>query len=173
MKSQLRERYLPLNYNTTKIEFLACTRRERPIDDYYEEFLKLSRHAHLTEEQTLSRFIRGLEGSLADEVKALRPGSLADALIRSKSKLKSVQKKAANGDKRKVPPFQSPPPFKNPRTTQPQVASFVGSPPRASVIQPRPVQARSVDFNPNPSGKQCYRCGGWGHLRRDFHQMNL
>ena len=64
-------------------------------------------------------------------------------------------------------PYQPPPPFKNPRTFQPQVANFVGFPPRASANQARPVQARSMAVNPVPSGRQCYRCGGWGHLRRD------
>ena len=52
VKTHLRERYLPLNYSTTKMnEFSFCTRRDHPIDVYYEEFLKLSRHApDLTEE---------------------------------------------------------------------------------------------------------------------------
>ncbi|MCO5559985.1 hypothetical protein L7F22_013589 [Adiantum nelumboides] len=55
----LRERYSPPNYLTTKMnEFLACVRRDRTIDTYYEEFIKLSRHAPLiTKEQKLSRFI--------------------------------------------------------------------------------------------------------------------
>ncbi len=67
LKSSLKERYLPLNYTTTKMnEFLSCIRRGRGIEVYYEEFVKLSRHApQMTEEQKLSRFILGLEGSLA------------------------------------------------------------------------------------------------------------
>ena len=53
-------------------EFLSCVRRGQAIDDYYEEFVKLSRHAPLmTEEQKLSRFIIVLEGHLAEEVNAL------------------------------------------------------------------------------------------------------
>lgn len=130
VKGQLRERYLSLNYITMKMdEFLACTRRECPVDDYYEEFLKLSRHAlDLTKERTLSRFIQGLEASLADKVEALRPSSLVDAFIRSKYKLKSVQKRTADGDKQKVLPYKPPPPFKNPKTFQSQVANFVGFP---------------------------------------------
>ena len=73
-------------------EFLACTRRDPPIDIYYEYFIKLSRHAsHLTEDQGLRRFIYGLEGIIANEVEALRPRSLANALIRAKSKLSSVR----------------------------------------------------------------------------------
>ena len=73
LKKSLKERYLPLNYSTVKMnEFLSCVRRGRAIDDYYEEFVKLSRHAPLmTKEQKLSRFIIGLEGHLAEEVNAL------------------------------------------------------------------------------------------------------
>ena len=43
----------------------------------------------MTEEQKLSQFILGLEGQLAQEVNALLPISLADALICAKSKLAS------------------------------------------------------------------------------------
>ena len=45
----------------------------------------------MTEEQKLSRFILGLEGTLAEEVNALRPATLANALIRAKAKLLSFQ----------------------------------------------------------------------------------
>ncbi|MCO5567997.1 hypothetical protein L7F22_021693 [Adiantum nelumboides] len=91
LKERLRERYLPLNYSTLKMnEFLSCTRKGKTIEEYHEEFVKLSRHAPLmSEEQKLSRFILGLEGKLADEVESLRPTSLADALVRAKSKLNS------------------------------------------------------------------------------------
>ena len=91
LKKGLKERYLPLNYSTAKMnEFLSCVRKSRSIETYYEEFVKLSRHTpHMTEEQKLSRFILGLEGQLADEINALRPTSLADALIRAKAKLAS------------------------------------------------------------------------------------
>ena len=41
----------------------------------------------MTEEQKLSKFMLGLEGTLAEEVNALRPATLADALIRAKAKL--------------------------------------------------------------------------------------
>ena len=86
LKQSLKERYLPLNYSISKMnKFLSSVRRGQTIDVYYEEFVKLSRHAPLmTEEQKLSRFIIGLEGQLAEEVNALRPVSLADALIRDK-----------------------------------------------------------------------------------------
>ncbi|MCO5595219.1 hypothetical protein L7F22_049258 [Adiantum nelumboides] len=66
LQLHLRERYSPPNYLTTKMnEFLACVQRGRTIDTYYEDFIKLSRHAPLiTEEQKLSCFILGLEENL-------------------------------------------------------------------------------------------------------------
>ncbi|MCO5577752.1 hypothetical protein L7F22_031584 [Adiantum nelumboides] len=89
LQPRLRKRYLSPNYLTTKMnEFLVCVQRGKTIDTYYEEFIKLSRHAPLiTEEQKLSRFILGLQGKLVDEVEALRPTSLVDALIWAKPKL--------------------------------------------------------------------------------------
>ena len=83
-------------------EFLSCVRKGRAIDTYYEEFLKLAWHAPLmSQEQKLSRFILGLEGNVANEVEALRPTSLADALIRAKSKLNSLNKASVMGDRKK------------------------------------------------------------------------
>ena len=53
-------------------EFLSCVRKGQAIDDYYKDFVKISRHAPLmTQEQKLSRFILGLEGQLVEEVNAL------------------------------------------------------------------------------------------------------
>ena len=52
LKKALKERYLPLNYTTVKMnEFLSCVRRGRSINDYYEEFVKLSRYAPLMTEE--------------------------------------------------------------------------------------------------------------------------
>ena len=59
-------------------EFLSCTKKDKSVEEYHEEFVKLSRHAPLMfEEQKLSRFILGLGGQLTDEVESLRPASLA------------------------------------------------------------------------------------------------
>ena len=74
-------------------EFLSCNQNGRTIELYYEEFVKLSRYAFLmTEEQKLSRFILGLGMDLSNEVDALQPTNLADALIRAKAKLSSKTK---------------------------------------------------------------------------------
>ena len=63
------------------------------MDLYYEEFVKLSLYAPIMiEEQKLSRFILGLGDDLVNEVDALRPTNLADALIRAKAKLSSQAK---------------------------------------------------------------------------------
>ena len=89
LKKSLKEWYLPLNYHAVKMnEFLSCVKKGGAIDNYYEEFVKLSRHAPLmTKEQKSSRLILGLEGTLVEEVNALRPTTLVDALTRAKAKL--------------------------------------------------------------------------------------
>ena len=117
LKKSRNERYLPLNYTTVKMnEFLSCVRRGRAIDDYYEDFVKLSRYAPLmTEEQKLSRFILGLEGQLAEEVNALRPVSLADALIRAKAKLLSL----FTGDQKRSNPYPPQGPFRPQKVNPP------------------------------------------------------
>ena len=168
IKEQLHERYLPLNYSTGKMnEFLACVRGERTIETYYEEFIRLSRHApHLTTDLTLRRFIQGLEGILADEVEALRPISLADALIRAKSKLKSIEKRTSTGNKRKDPPPLETQLFQNQRAYQPQVASFVSP----TYQRTRPNRAHSVAAMQEPLGPQCYRFGKRGQIMRECNE---
>ena len=136
-KESLKGQYLSLNYETTKMnEFLSCARKGKPIDEYNKKFVKLSRHAPLmTQEQKLSRFILGLEGQLAQEVNALRPTSLANALIKAKAKLLSFkavgERKRTNSypaaelfrpQKVSIPNQKLPNSgFSNPRAQKPQV----------------------------------------------------
>lgn len=117
LKHSLKERYLPLNYTTTKMnEFLSCAKKERGIKVYYKEFVKLSRHAPLmTKEQKLSRFILGVEGQLGEEINALCPTSLVDALIKAKAKYATF----ASGERKRAYPFQPPDLFGHPRVPCP------------------------------------------------------
>ena len=147
LKDSLKERYLPLNYDTVKMnEFLACVRKGKPIDEYYEEFVKLSRHAPLmTQEQKLSRFILGLEGQLAEEVNALRPTSLANALIRAKAKLLSFQA----GDRKRMNPYPPPAAFR-PQKTHPPNRQFPNrsfSPSKAPASNVQPVKVNALPIN--------------------------
>ena len=55
LKKSLREWYISMNYATVKMNgFLSCVRKKRAIDDYYEEFVKLSKHAPLMAEEQKS-----------------------------------------------------------------------------------------------------------------------
>ena len=46
LQRSLMERYLPINYLMVKMnEFLSCVRKGRLVDEYYEDFVKLSRYA--------------------------------------------------------------------------------------------------------------------------------
>ena len=90
-------------------EFLSCVWKGRLVDEYYEDCVKLSRYAPLmTKEQKLSQFILGLKDQLAEEVNALCPISLADALIWAKSKLTSFQV----GNRKRPNPFPTPRPYR-------------------------------------------------------------
>ena len=110
LQKSLKERYLLINYSMVKMnEFLSCVRKGRLVDEYYEDFVKLSRYAPLmTKEQKLSQFILGLEDQLKEEVNALCPISLADALIWAKAKLTSFQV----GNRKRPNPFPTPGPYR-------------------------------------------------------------
>ena len=148
-------------------EFLSCTKKGKTIKEYHEEFVKLSRHALLmSEEQKLSRFILGLEGKLADEVESLRPTSLADTLIRAKSKLSSFSRVNFTEGCKRNPPSYPPPTFR------PTKAPFVSNPEQAkapAIFQP-PISVNNVQAKALPVtqiGKlvYCFECKEWGHKK--------
>ena len=168
LKASLKERYLPLNYATTKMnEFLSCVRKGKPIDEYYEEFVKLSRHAPLmTQEQKLSRFILGLEGQLAEEVNALRPTSLADALIRAKAKLLSFK---VAGERKRTNPYPNAGSFRPQKVSihDHKLLNAGSSNPRAPKPQVQPVKVNALPVNQSGRQIQCYGCQQWGHKKAD------
>ena len=102
LKKSFKECYFPLNHTIVKMnKFLSCIKRGWPITNYYEESVKLSRHAPLMKEiHKLRQFILGLEGQIAEETNALWPLYLVDALIRAKAKLHNFQ---VRDQKRKNP----------------------------------------------------------------------
>ena len=139
-------------------EFLSCVRKGKPIDKYYEEFVKISRNAPLmTQEQKLSRFIIGLEGQLAEEVNALQPTSLANSLIRAKEKLLNFKVAKERKRMNPYPPTKSFWPqkaslpncrmpnneFSNPRTQKPSVQQ---------------VKVNALPVNQRGHQIQCFEC---------------
>ncbi|MCO5603373.1 hypothetical protein L7F22_057523 [Adiantum nelumboides] len=167
LKERLKECYLPLNYSTNKMnEFFSCTRNRRAVEEYYENFVKLSRHAFLmSEEQKLSKFILALEGTLADEVESLRPTSLADALIRAKSKLSSLLQGHFIGDRKRNTPYYLPVPYKPSKApfvpTSKQAKALVFCPPAPM----KPVQVKALPVTQSGKSIQCFECKEWGHKK--------
>ncbi|MCO5563571.1 hypothetical protein L7F22_017216 [Adiantum nelumboides] len=166
LQLRLRERYSPPDYLTTKMnEFLACVQRGKTIDTYYEDFIKLSRHAPLiTEEQKLSRFILGLEGKLADEVEALRLTSLPDALIWAKPKFSSFLKSNnQQGKQKREQPYH----FES--SHRPHKFQNMARPVNRSEVQPVCVNALPI----TQGGRlmHCFECGQEGHKRMHCPQQ--
>ncbi|MCO5576113.1 hypothetical protein L7F22_029920 [Adiantum nelumboides] len=167
LKERIKERYFPLTYSTDKMnEFLSCARKGRAIEVYYEDFVKLSRHAPLmSEEQKLSKFILGLEGTLTDEVESLRPTSLADALIRAKSKLSNLLRGHFTWDYKRNTPYYPHVPYKPPKApfvpTSEQAKAPAFRPP-ASV---KPVQVKALTITQSGKSIQCFECKEWGHKK--------
>ncbi|MCO5552097.1 hypothetical protein L7F22_005607 [Adiantum nelumboides] len=146
-------------------EFLACVWRGRTIDTYYEEFLKLSRYAPLiTEEQNLSRFILGWERKLADEVEALRPTSLADALIRAKPKFSSsLKSNNQQGEQKREQSYH----FES--SHKPQKFQSVAKPVNQLEVQPVRVNALPITQGGRPI--HCFECGQEGHKKMHCPQQ--
>ncbi|MCO5597053.1 hypothetical protein L7F22_051127 [Adiantum nelumboides] len=145
-------------------EFLSCTRKGKTIEEYHEEFVKLSRHAPLmSEEQKLSRFILGLEGKLANEVESLRPTSLADALVRAKSKLNSFTR-VNFGEVRKRKLTNYPPPaYKPAKAPFAATAEQAKGPVFRPSIPVKNIQARALPVTQSGKSIQCFGCKEWGH----------
>ena len=160
LKATLKERYYPLNYETLKMnEFLSCNQKGRTIELYYEEFIKLSRYAPLiTKAQKLSRFILGLGEELSNnEVDALWPTNLADALIRAKAKLKSKTESGTSAVKQPVGNYYG----SVNRNIQPHLN---GSNQNLGPFNP-PIGGQANALLVNQSGRifQCYKCQEWDH----------
>ncbi|MCO5548838.1 hypothetical protein L7F22_002300 [Adiantum nelumboides] len=177
LQLRLREWYSPPNYLTTKMnEFLACVRRGRTIDTYYEDFIKLSRHAPLiTEEQKLSRFILGLEEKLADEVEALRPTSLADALIRAKPKFSSFLKSNNQQGEQKreqLYRFESSHRSHKFQNMARPVNQSEAQPVRAVKLEGFSSKGSTSDYRPQPSRRVCMWCDSQDHEHRECDDLN-
>ena len=153
LKTRLKEQYYPLNFETLKMnEFLTCNQKGRTMDPYYEEFVKLSHYAPLmTKEQKLNRFILGLGDELADEVDALPPTNLADALIQAKDKLSSKAKSGASAIKRTIKNYY----YSKNRNVWPHLSGSTQN--QRPFNQPTRVQANALTINQSEQIFQCYQ----------------
>ena len=122
----------------------------------------------MTKEQKLSQFILGLEGQLAEEVNALCPISLADALICAKSKLTSFQV----GDRKQTNPFPSLGPYQPVKINS--CSSQISPPLDPATLRPFVQQSRVNALPVNQSGRQiqCFECHQFGHKRADCPNKN-
>ena len=118
----------------------------------------------MKEEQKLSRVILGLEGTLAKEVNALRPATLADALVKAKAKLLNFQTRKRSN------------PFPTSRSSQPQKTNEFNKQnskqgfTNPMVAKPNVHQVKANALHVNQSGRQiqCFECQQWGHKKADF-----
>ena len=86
IKEAVKERYLPLNHETLKMnEFYGLTQKHLLVDAYYPEFIKLKRYAPpMTKPQAVSHFMQGLNPPLNHRLESMRPESLQDAILQAK-----------------------------------------------------------------------------------------
>ena len=121
--------------------------------------MRLSCHApDLTKEQHLSQFIQALQGSLAYEVEALRPTSIADALFWAKSKLKSFARMRG-----RTQPLHHLNPTPIPRANPIPISNFVPH----TYGRGRAARVNTISLEQDQAGTQCYKCGRWGHMKRE------
>ncbi|MCO5577333.1 hypothetical protein L7F22_031162 [Adiantum nelumboides] len=143
------------------------------MEEYYEDFVKLSRHAPLmSEEQKLSRFILGLEGMLADEVESSRPTSLVDALIRAKSKLSNLLRGHFTGDRKRNIPYYPPVPHKPPKALFVPTSEQAKAPIFRPLVPAKPVQVKALPVTQSGKSIQCFECKEWGHKKYNYPKTN-
>ena len=119
----------------------------------------------MSEDQKLSRFILGLEGKLADEVEALRPVSLADALIRAKAKFKSLFTSGTTSERKREAPIYPNQAIRAPRV--PIIERIIDMPRPASRPTPQFVNVNVLPIMQSGRSIQCYECKEWGHRKID------
>ena len=124
IKEAIKERYLPLDHETLKMnEFYGLTQKHLSVDAYYSEFVKLKRYAPtMTKPQAVSRFVRGLNPPLNHRLESMRPISLQDAVLRAKPLEEEIR--ASGNFCKRPPPFQPrdrDPPRQNPSNVNPRM----------------------------------------------------
>ncbi|WP_165349305.1 retrotransposon gag family protein, partial [Enterobacter cloacae complex sp. 4DZ1-17B1] len=94
IKAAVMERYLPPAYKTLKMnEFFSLRQLTSSVEEYYSKFFTLRRYApKMTLEQQVARFCQGLIDPLNNQLEALRPATLQDALLRAKPLAKEIQR---------------------------------------------------------------------------------
>ena len=85
IKKAVKECYLPPGHETLKMnEFYGLTQKAMTLGEYYANFVSLHRYApQMTLEQQIARFCQGLNSLLNSRLKAMRPSTLHDALLRA------------------------------------------------------------------------------------------
>ncbi|MCO5604706.1 hypothetical protein L7F22_058876 [Adiantum nelumboides] len=93
IKDAVTARYLPPAHKTTKMnEFFSLRQMSSTLEEYYSKFVTLRRYASkMTLEQQVARFCQGLIEPLNNWLKALRPTTLQDALLRAKPLAKEIK----------------------------------------------------------------------------------
>ena len=111
----------------------------------------------MTQEQKLSRFILGLEGQLVEEVNALWPTSLVDALIRAKEKLLNFK---VVGECKRTNPYPTAGSFRPQKVSipNPKMPNTEFSNPRAQKPQVQQVKVNTLPINQSGRQIQCYKC---------------
>ena len=86
IKEVVKERYLPLDHETLKMnEFYDLTQKHLSVDAYYSKFVKLKRYApSMTRPQAVSHFVRALNPPLNHHLESMRLESLQDAVLQEK-----------------------------------------------------------------------------------------
>jgi len=86
IKEAVKERYLPLDHETLKMNvFYGLTQKHLFVDAYCFEFVKLKRYAPpMSKLQALGCFVQNLDPPLNHRLESMRPDSLQDEVLRVK-----------------------------------------------------------------------------------------
>ncbi|MCO5591611.1 hypothetical protein L7F22_045600 [Adiantum nelumboides] len=93
IKNAITMRYLPPAHKATKMnEFFSLRQLSFTLEEYYSKFVTLQRYApKMTLEQQVTSFCQGLIEPLDNKLKALRPTTLQNTLLRAKPLAKEIK----------------------------------------------------------------------------------
>lgn len=165
LKYLMRERFVPSFYTREVKQRLQRLRQgRRSVEDYYKEMESLLQRAFITEDQddTMNRFVVGLNESILDQLEGQDYTNLEDALKKAIAIENRIQRKFRFRESYQgtSSSFTTPPSTSNKKTRD---------------EKPEKEKAKTIknDSLSNPKDNirardiQCFRCQGRGHYSRD------
>ena len=166
LKRMLDKRFLPENYKQdTYLKLHQLKQGDKKVEEYLREFENLMMRSEIREEeeQTIARFLGGLQRDIAHKVELQPFHSFRDVCKLSnkvEKQLQNVKSSAPKTFSRSSPSFKGSPSYTKPFVSYKDKAKEkVEDSPKE-----KPKFVRQED-NRSLQGKKCFKCHGYGHFQ--------